>query len=60
MEGAAAEEQVERWLKSLHAPTGLDLGGESPETIALSILAEIQKTLTSSTARPLREVRAGR
>jgi xanthine/CO dehydrogenase XdhC/CoxF family maturation factor len=49
---------VERWLAQLHAPTGLDLGAESPETIALSIVAEIQKSLTNATALPLSEVRA--
>jgi xanthine dehydrogenase accessory factor len=36
---------------------GLDLGAESPETIAFSILAEIQQSLTAATAHPLREVR---
>jgi xanthine dehydrogenase accessory factor len=30
---------------TLHAPAGLDLGGESPEQIALAILAEIQASL---------------
>ena len=49
---------VERWLAKLHAPTGLDLGAESPETIALSVVAEIQKSFTQATALPLREVRA--
>lgn len=48
---------VERWLSGLHAPTGLDLGAESPETIALSILAEIQKCLAGATGRPLHELR---
>jgi xanthine dehydrogenase accessory factor len=52
---SAATAQVERWLARLHAPTGLDLGAESPATIAL---AEIQKFRTSSTALPLRNVRA--
>jgi xanthine/CO dehydrogenase XdhC/CoxF family maturation factor len=37
---------------------GLDLGAESPETIAFSILAEIQQSLTTASAHPLREVRA--
>jgi xanthine/CO dehydrogenase XdhC/CoxF family maturation factor len=37
---------------------GLDLGAESPETIALSAVAEIQKSFTSATALPLRQVRA--
>jgi xanthine/CO dehydrogenase XdhC/CoxF family maturation factor len=50
--------QVDRWLAQLHAPTGLDLGAESPATIALSVLAEIQKFRTSATALPLRSVRA--
>jgi xanthine/CO dehydrogenase XdhC/CoxF family maturation factor len=50
--------QTERWLAGLHAPTGLDLGAEAPETIALSILAEIQKFRASATALPLREVRS--
>jgi xanthine/CO dehydrogenase XdhC/CoxF family maturation factor len=51
-------EQAEEWLTRLHAPTGLDLGAESPETVALSIVAEIQKVLAGATALPLREVRA--
>lgn len=55
---ASAAGQVERWLAQLHAPTGLDLGAESPATIALSVLAEIQKFRTSATALPLRNVRA--
>ena len=53
-------EQLDKWLTRLHAPTGLDLGAESPETVAISILAEIQKVLTRATALPLREVRAAR
>jgi len=51
-------ERVERWLEQLHAPTGLDLGAETPATVALSILAEIQQILTTASARPLRQVRA--
>jgi xanthine/CO dehydrogenase XdhC/CoxF family maturation factor len=37
---------------------GLDLGAESPETIALSVVAEVQQSLTAATALPLRQVRA--
>jgi xanthine/CO dehydrogenase XdhC/CoxF family maturation factor len=48
---------VEHWLAELHSPTGLDLGAESPETIALSVVTEIQKSLTGATALPLSEVR---
>ncbi|MDE3187217.1 MAG: XdhC family protein [Acidobacteriota bacterium] len=50
-------ERVEKWLEQLHAPTGLDLGAETPATVALSILAEVQQTLTAATALPLRQVR---
>jgi xanthine/CO dehydrogenase XdhC/CoxF family maturation factor len=39
----------------LHAPVGLDLGADSPEQVALSIIAEIQATLSGRDARPLRE-----
>lgn len=55
---AATPDRVEQWLAGLHAPTGLDLGAETPATVALSILSEIQKVLTEGTALPLREVRA--
>jgi xanthine/CO dehydrogenase XdhC/CoxF family maturation factor len=49
---------VDDWLTQMYAPMGLDMGAEAPETIAFSILAEIQKELTRATALPLREVRA--
>ncbi len=39
----------------LHAPVGLDLGGDTPEQVALAILAEIQSSLAARDARPLRE-----
>jgi len=54
------EERADQWLAELHAPTGLDLGAETPATIALSILAEIQRVMTGGTALPLREVRAAK
>jgi xanthine dehydrogenase accessory factor len=54
----ANETQGERWLADLHAPMGLDLGAESPETIALSVIAEVQQSFTRATALPLRQVRA--
>jgi xanthine/CO dehydrogenase XdhC/CoxF family maturation factor len=51
-------QRAEEWLPFLHAPTGLDLGAETPAAIALSIIAEIQQTLNNCSALPLRQVRA--
>jgi xanthine/CO dehydrogenase XdhC/CoxF family maturation factor len=51
---------VDQWLEEIHGPTGLDLGADTPASIALSILAEIQKSLTAATALPLKQVRAMR
>jgi len=42
----------------LHNPIGLDLGSETPEEIALSIIAEIQAVLNRRSARELRELDA--
>jgi xanthine dehydrogenase accessory factor len=51
-------ESIDQQLAELHAPTGLDLGGETPAAVALSILAEIQQVRSAATAQSLREVRA--
>lgn len=40
----------------VHAPIGLDLGGRSPEAIALSILSEIYMRRYGKTARPMRDL----
>jgi len=53
-------ERVEQWLAQINAPTGLDIGAETPAAIALSIIAEIQQTLNNGSALPLRHVRAVR
>jgi xanthine/CO dehydrogenase XdhC/CoxF family maturation factor len=42
-------------LAKLHAPVGLDLGGSTPETVALAILAEIQACLARRPAGFLRD-----
>ncbi len=34
-------------LEKLHSPVGLDIGADTPEAIALSIIAEIQAVLTN-------------
>ncbi|WP_437485525.1 XdhC family protein [Sorangium sp. So ce1014] len=39
----------------LHSPIGLDLGGETPEEIALAILAEAQACLSRREGRSLRD-----
>jgi xanthine dehydrogenase accessory factor len=40
----------------VHSPIGLDLGGETPDEIALSIVAEIQAVLNRRSGRALREL----
>lgn len=42
-------------LAKLHAPVGLDLGGNTPETVALAILSELQTRLTGRTPGHLRD-----
>ncbi len=42
-------------LAILHAPVGLDLGGSTPETVALAILAELQARLAGRTPAFLRD-----
>ena len=45
----------ETMLAKLHAPIGLDLGGNTPETVALAIMAEMQCRLTGREPIHLRE-----
>lgn len=47
----------EAYLEKLHSPTGLDLGADTPASIALSIVAEIQANLHHSSAAHLRDVK---
>ena len=49
------EEQFEsRQMDKMCSPAGLDIGGDSPETIAVSIIAEIQSVLKHRGGGPLR------
>ena len=42
-------------LARLRSPAGLDIGGDTPEAIAVSIVAEIQSVLKRRTGGPLRD-----
>ncbi|HLY41484.1 MAG TPA: XdhC family protein [Terracidiphilus sp.] len=53
----ASSNRIDRWMAAMHAPTGLDLGADTPAAIALAILGEIQKITAGATALPLRDVR---
>ncbi len=44
-----------KMLAKLHAPVGLDLGGTTPEVVALAILAEVQARLAGRVPGFLRE-----
>jgi xanthine/CO dehydrogenase XdhC/CoxF family maturation factor len=50
---SAGELQLDR--PRLFAPTGLDIGAETPEQIALSVLAEIQAVMAGRPGTSLRE-----
>jgi len=43
-------------LKQIHAPIGLDIGGESPAEIAVSIMAEILSAKYGGSCRPMRSI----
>ncbi len=47
---------TEEFLEQIYTPAGLNIGAETPEEIALSILAEIQVVLKDKTPYSLRKV----
>ncbi|PIE17139.1 MAG: hypothetical protein CSA66_06570 [Proteobacteria bacterium] len=49
-----AELDVSGLLPRLYAPIGLELGGRSPEAVALSILAEVQAVRHGTSGAPMR------
>jgi len=55
---AGSEASLERVERRVHAPVGLDLGGETAEEIALSIVAEIRATVAGRAGGPLRSQNA--
>ena len=48
------EEMADEFATRVHAPVGLDIGGEGPEAIALSIISEIQAHASRRSGSPLR------
>lgn len=52
---ASGEEFTESQLARLYAPVGLDIGADTPESIALSIIGEIQSVLRSREGGHLRD-----
>ncbi len=48
----------EEQLSRLRAPAGLDIGADTPEAIAISIIAEIQSVLKNRKGGPLRDRQA--
>ncbi|WP_271766905.1 XdhC family protein [Aquimarina algiphila] len=48
-------EVADEFLDSIHGPAGLNLGAETPQEIAISIIAEVLATIRNQTPIPLQE-----
>ena len=55
----SGEDFTAEQLKNLYAPIGLDIGAETPEEIALAVIAEIQSVLKNRNAGFLRDKQGG-
>jgi xanthine dehydrogenase accessory factor len=51
------EQAIAGWMELIHAPIGLDLGGETPADIALSVMAEVQRSLYEASGLSLHTIR---
>lgn len=55
-----AESKSDAWIEQIHTPMGLDLGNNTPAEIALAVIAEIQQTISGTTALSLSELKTGK
>jgi xanthine dehydrogenase accessory factor len=46
---------IEQGLEALHYPIGLDIGGDTPEAIALAIMAEMTATMNQRSGKMLKQ-----
>lgn len=47
--------QIDQGLEALHYPIGLDIGGDTPEAIALAIMAEITAVMNQRSGKMLKQ-----